>query len=48
MGVTSRTGIISVMFEKGDKRDKGYRPISFLKLDCKFLLEFFRIECKKE
>ena len=48
MGVTSRTGIISVMYEKGDKRDiESYRPISFLKLDCKFILEFFRIECKK-
>ena len=48
IGVTSRTGILSVMYEKGDKRGiENYRPTSFLNLDCKFILEFFRIECEK-
>ena len=39
MGVTSRTGIVSVIYKKGDK-----------KLYCKlqtYILQFVRIDCKK-
>ena len=36
MGVTSRTGIISVIYEKGDKKNiVNYIPISFLNSDYK-------------
>ena len=50
ISVTSRTGIISAIYKKGDKRDiKNYRPISFLKLYnkiykayvCYFLSNFY-------
>ena len=36
ISVTSRTGIISATYKKGDKRDtENYRPTSFLNLYCK-------------
>ena len=36
MGVASRTGIISAIYKKWDKKDiENYRPTSFLNLDYK-------------
>ena len=36
MGVSSRTGVISLIYKRGDKEDiTNYRPISFLNLDYK-------------
>ena len=39
MGVSSRTGVISVIYKKCDKKDTAnYRSISVLNLECKVLI----------
>ena len=43
MGISSKIGIISVVYKKGDKKDiANYRPISILNLDCQIYMTILK------